>query len=517
MRLGASRQVEIFVIDSSHAVRYHGRVDDQYQPGSRRAAPSRPDLALALDELLAGAPVSVPQTPVSGCVLDRASDQSSRRAAEQAPLEQLAMIDYEHHIAPLFERHCVECHRPGRIAPFALTSYEAAVAWSETIRERVADGAMPPWHADPAFGHFANERRLSDEEKQRIESWFASGMPRGDKQAELAAKSVPAASPAAWLGLSPEERPSDAWRIGEPDRIISLPEPIAIPAEGVIDYAYVEVDPGFERDVWIRGAEVRPGAVDAVHHSTVFVAPPSGLPGAGAQPPPGAVFLAGYIPGVAARLLPPGMARRVPGGWHLYIQLHYVPTGVATSDQTSVGLVFGESARLAVETQILLRDDFTLAPRLAEQRLEQTWTAPRDMLLLSMMPHMHLRGKTFCYEAIYPSGERETLLSVPRFDLMWQHLYVLADPKPLPAGTIIRAIATYDNSSANRANPDPEATVRCGPQTTDEMFNGWFDVAVVESPDGARPLARAWAALLVVAIWRGQRRLGRGVGRMNRA
>jgi hypothetical protein len=329
-------------------------------------------------------------------------------------------------------------------------------------------------------------------------------MPRGDD----AASPPPPAPGSVSVSARETKHPAtvNPWRIGQPDQIISLPAPVPIPAHGVIDYVNVEVDPGFTKDVWVRGAEVRPGVVQALHHCTVMIAPGSraGEKNSHDGPTPEVSFLAGYVPGLTASLMPPGMARRIPAGWHIYFQLHYVSTGVALTDQTSLGLVFSEPAQHAVRTNILHRDDLQLRPYDANQRFEQTWNVPADMLLLAMLPHMHLRGSSFRYEALYPDGRSEVLLSVPKFDMMWQHHYVLAEPKLLPAGAVLRAVATYDNSPANPRNPDPSATVRVGPQSTDEMFNGWFDVAEIEPPRRVLPIA--WAAVGVVALWAIDRR-----------
>jgi len=496
--LGASRQLEIFVLDEDRNIAYHGRVDDQCAPGVRRPAPSRADLATAIDELLAGRTVALAETPIPGCLLDRvpkcrsenrpgegAVSDGSRRGSEAAVA---TGPTYAHDIAPLLARHCVECHQPGRIGPFALTGYEDAVAWAATAKERIDAGVMPPWHADPAFGHFANERRLSDEEKRLFDAWIAAGAPRGDDCPSADAtsrRSVPAAA-------------EDAWAIGRPDRIVSIPKPVAIPAQGLLEYVNVVVDPGFMHDVWVRGAEVRPSATQSVHHCTVMIAPP-GCNGSERGAQPGLTFLAGYIPGMTPSLLPPGMARRIPAGWKIHFQLHYVTTGAVTEDQTSLGLALADRPEHEVRTAILQRDDLELRPFTADQRYEQTWIVPTDMLLLAMMPHMHLRGASFRYEALYPDGSAETLLNVPQFDMMWQHHYVLAEPKRLPAGAVLRAVASFDNSAANPRNPDPSATVRVGPQTTDEMFNGWFDVAEIEPPRRTLPIA--WGAVGVAAIW----------------
>ena len=230
-QFGATRQLEVFVLDQDRRVRYHGRVDDQHGAGTRRPAPLRNDLALAIDELLAGQPVSVPETPMTGCLLDRSQPSDHGE------------ITYRRQIAPLLARHCTACHRTGQVAPFALTSYDQVVAWSATIRERVADDVMPPWHADPAYGHFANDRRLPAVDKQMLIDWIDTGMAAGDLSSVKPPVEVAESLPQEF----------DRWQIGRPDVILTIPQPIDVPAQGVLDYLTVELDPGFATDHWIRG------------------------------------------------------------------------------------------------------------------------------------------------------------------------------------------------------------------------------------------------------------------------
>ncbi|HEY1783997.1 MAG TPA: redoxin domain-containing protein, partial [Pirellulales bacterium] len=469
---GATRQLEIFLLDRDRVVRYHGRIDDQYAPGQHRPAPLRQDLLVAIDQLKSGREVSVPETPITGCSIERA-----QTAAPGA-------LTYSGAVAAIFERRCVECHRPGQIGPFALTSYADAVAWASTIRGRVVDGTMPPWHADPSCGKFLNDRRLPDDERRLLLAWIDSG----------AAEGTP-------IQPRAEQPLAATWGIGQPDKIVTMSKPLAVPATGIVDYITLEIDPGLTEDRWVRATEILPGNRTLVHHAQATIGPPgkadeirAGL---------GEFWhFADYAPGLAPSVLPAGMARRAPAGWHLYLTLHYVTTGLAGSDQTSIGMIFTDSAESAVYTHNISTDQFTIPPGEPNLRVEHNWTVPDDILVLALFPHMHLRGKSFTYEALYPSGASEFLLKVPRYDFMWQQRYVLAEPKRLPAGTTIRAVAVYDNSADNPANPDPTATVRYGDQSTDEMFNGYVDFAIV-------PHARLqfqWAAIAVGGLWLAGRR-----------
>ncbi|MGH7127342.1 MAG: redoxin domain-containing protein, partial [Planctomycetaceae bacterium] len=168
-RLGAVRTPETFVLDPDRIIRYHGRIDDQYGVGHVRDEPTRKDLKLAVDQLLAAEPVEVPRTESVGCYIGRVREVDAE-----------SDVTYSNQIARILQRRCVECHREGEIAPFALTKYEEVAGWADTITEVVRNGRMPPWHASPEHGRFANDRRLTDEEQELIFEWVAAGAPQGD-------------------------------------------------------------------------------------------------------------------------------------------------------------------------------------------------------------------------------------------------------------------------------------------------------------------------------------------------
>ncbi|MBP3959974.1 redoxin domain-containing protein [Gemmata sp. G18] len=453
---GASRTPQAFVLDAQRRIRYRGRIDDQYAPGGKnRGAPTREDLAEAVREVLAGRPVSVARTECTGCVIDKP------RRATPPP-----RVTYSRDIAPILATHCRACHRPGEIGPFSLLSYSDATAHAGTIVEVIENGTMPPWSASPAHGRFRNERRLSDEHKRLIAEWVRLGCPEG-------------------APLPPEPAPAPTkWHIGEPDAVFQIPTAFAVPAEGIIEYQNFIVDPGFKTDVWVRAAEVHPGNRRVVHHVNVFLLPPgeTRLDQRYEAGPLESFALTGYDVGSAPDVMPEGMAKRIPAGWRIHFLIHYTAVGSPQTDRTEVGLQFIDPAlvRKEVATKLLYRDDFAIPPHATGYRIEKTWTADRDYLLLSMYPHMHLRGKTFRFAAEYPDGTSEILLDVPRYDFNWQHRYVLAEPKRLTAGTVIRCTGVYDNSAANPSNPDPSATVQVGLQTWDEMFNGFFDIALAD-------------------------------------
>lgn len=456
---GATRTPEVFVLDRERRIVYQGRIDDQYGVGYARSEAEHNDLRDAIETQLAAekptGPVARVHVPAPGCLIGRVRNVKTSVDNE---------ITYSSHIAGILNRHCAECHREGEIAPFSLLQYDEVVGWAETIREVVNDQRMPPWHASEGHGSFSNERRLSAEEVEQINQWVLAGAPAGDLSA----------SPAA-----PEKKASE-WHIGEqPDLVVSMGKKFDVPAEGVVDYQHIVVDPGFKEDRWIRAAEIVPGNRSVVHHVLVFVRTPKNVSsetGAG-----GGAFFAGYVPGLLPARLPDGMAKLIPAGSKLVFQMHYTPNGKAQSDETSIGLWFTEedSVEQVVITEQAINQRFEIPPGEPNWKVEsRTRPTPADVQLLALMPHMHVRGKSFRYEAVLPDGKRRTLLDVPRYDFNWQTSYRLKEPMTFPKGTRMECVAHFDNSDGNLNNPDPAETVTWGEQTWNEMMIGYFDLAI---------------------------------------
>ncbi len=452
-QLGARRTPEAFIVDSSTTIRYHGRIDDQFGIGfARPGKPTRRDLAAALDEILAGKAVSVPRTEVSGCRIGRVAQPKAD-----------GRITYAKHVSRILQKNCQECHRPGRIGPMSLLTFDDALAWSDTIREVISEGRMPPWHADPRYGKFSNDRRISDEDKETLLAWLDNGTPRGDDQ-----------------DLPPPRRFPEGWSIGKPDLVVKMPRAFEVPAKAPKDgvpYQFFTVDPGFTEDHWVQRAEARPDAAAVVHHIVVFIQRKGEFFNPDA---PGAV-LCGTAPGDMPLALPDGFAKKVPAGAKLVFQMHYTPNGKPQRDQSSVALVFAKKPpRHHVYTVPIYSARFiTRVDRIpagaSNFKIESEYVFEQDTHLLHFMPHMHLRGKDFLYEAIYPNGKKEILLSVPRYDFGWQSVYRLAQPVACPKGTKLHCVAHFDNSEKNPNNPDPTKTVYWGDQTWEEMMIGWID------------------------------------------
>ncbi|OAI51550.1 hypothetical protein AYO44_17070, partial [Planctomycetaceae bacterium SCGC AG-212-F19] len=343
----------------------------------------------------------------------------------------------------------------------ALLSYEDAAGWSAMIQEVVQEKRMPPWHADPQFGKFSNDRSLPKEDRETLLNWIAAGCPKGET------KDMP----------PPREWP-EGWRIGKPDMVLTMPQPYDVPAQppkGGIPYQHFFIDPGFTEDRWVTRAEARAGAPEVVHHVIVFILTPGKFFN---QNDPTNPVLCGTAPGDMPLVLPDGMAKRIPAGSKLVLQTHYTPNGRAQKDLSRIGIIFSPAPpKHEVRSIPVTNPIFRIPPGDDNFKHEANYTLRRDALAINFMPHMHLRGKDFLYEAVYPDGKAETLLSVPNYNFNWQSVYRLVEPKPLPKGTRIHAVAHFDNSAKNPNNPDPTKAVFWGDQTWEEMMIGWFDIA----------------------------------------
>jgi hypothetical protein len=388
-------------------------------------------------------------------------------------------------VLPILQQHCQTCHRPGEIAPMPLITFDQTRLYAPIIAHKVSARIMPPWFADPQFGRFSNDPSLTTPEISTLVAWANANAPEGDPH--------DAPPPRAW---------TTGWNIPQPDQIITMPKPVALPAQGDVDYTYEIVPTKLAEDEWIQMSEVRPSSRENVHHAVVYIRPPNSKWLRGA--PVGIPFTAAdltdedsrhaahwtdadillvYAPGSLPDQWPAGMAKFVPAGSDLVFQMHYTTHGRAASDQTSIGLVFAKgSPQQRVLTLQLTNDHFVIPPGADDFRVEARGSLPNDATLLSFLPHMHLRGKRFEYNILRPGEKPETLLRV-NWDFYWQLSYRLAQPLPLKAGTELQAIAWYDNSRNNPHNPDPDAAVHWGDQTYDEMMVGFFDVAVPAGTD----------------------------------
>ncbi|TWT30037.1 redoxin domain-containing protein [Blastopirellula retiformator] len=462
---GAERTPEAIVLTADRKIRYRGRIDDQYQIGVVRDKAEEHELRDAIEDLLASKQVAVPSTDAIGCHIGRVRQPQTD-----------SKVTYYNQVARILQKRCVECHREGEIAPFALTDYDEVAGWGEMIAEVVEDKRMPPWHADPAHGVFKNARPIPAEEKELLLKWVAAGAPAGD----------PAQAP------KPVEYSNTGWTLAtEPDQVIKVTkDPFKVAATGEVKYQYFIHDPGFTEDKWLQAAEIRPGNRMVVHHILAFAVAPGerNLRDGGARG-----FLVGYVPGMRAEPFPPGMAKRIPAGSRLVFQVHYTPIGSEQFDQSELGLVFADPKEIKyeVKTTSALNRAFKIPAGDGNYRVEaNSLRLPTEgAYLLAMMPHMHLRGKAFRYE-LKQEGENEVLLDIPAYDFNWQTAYRLQDPLPLTADSVIHCVAHFDNSKWNNANPDPSKVVKWGDQTWEEMMIGYFDVALPYKPGDASEEAK---------------------------
>lgn len=439
--LGVTRTPQAVVLDGQRKIVYRGRIDDEFRLGGQRPTPTRLDLREAVVEVLAGKPVSVAETVAEGCLITY---------AELPKPEQ--PVTYAEHVAPILNKNCVQCHQKGGGAPITLQGYEKAAAYGDMVAEVVGEERMPPWYAHPDHGTFANEARLKPEERLLIQQWVATGMAKGD------APEVDS------VAISPTE-----WRI-DPDVIITARANNAIKATGFVPYIYTMLPHKFEKDTWIEAIEIKASNPRIMHHANLFYSP-HGLDFRRSEN-----FLTGQVPGGAPATVPPGHALFVPAGATLGLQLHYVTTGKIEVDRPQVGIRFARGP-ITKKLYYKIIDDnkFEIPPFARAHQVTSSAEMEADSYLIAMFSHMHLRGRDMVFYATPPEGEREILMSLPNYNFNWQLAYHV-DPgvRLLPKGTKIDVVAHFDNSAFNPYNPDPTKTIEEGPQTVDEMMQGFM-------------------------------------------
>jgi len=385
-------------------------------------------------------------------------------------------------VAPILFKNCGECHRPGALAPMSLLTYESARPWARSIREQVATGQMPPWHATQPRGTFANDRRLTEKERDTLIRWVDAGAPQGNPK-----------------DLPPQPAFAEGWQIGQPDLVLSMPKEFEVPATGEIPYQNITVPTNFTEDKWVQAIEVRPGTRAVVHHILVFCREP----GVTSAPMPYKIvepkmqhgwkpfdrLIATTAPGTNAMILQQGQALLIRAGAVLRFQIHYTANGTASKDRSSLGIIFAKRPPVQeIRTSAFANPTFLIAPGDNNHEVDSAIEFTEDSHILGMIPHTHLRGKSWEYRMVYRDGRTETILSVPHYDFNWQTYYVFAKPLAAPKGSRLEATAHYDNSAANKSNPDPTATVRWGDQTWEEMqYTGITYSIDKQSSEAQRP------------------------------
>jgi Copper type II ascorbate-dependent monooxygenase, C-terminal domain len=428
-------------------------------------------------------------------------------------------VTFAKDVAPIFYNNCAECHRAGEAAPFSVLTYKDVRPWARSIKEKVVTREMPPWHADPHFGEFSNDRRLTQAQIDTVAAWVDGGAKEGNLK-----------------DLPPAPKFVEGWVIGKPDIVLQMPEEFTLAASGPDEYQYFEIPTNFKEDRYVQMAEARPGNRKVVHHIIAFVQPPPkdgkpqhkltkeeiekyraerekesifyrdghlmrmksdvpvyddgcALPNGGggekrdvsAQAENGmGNLLVGYAPGMNPAILEPGTVKKIPAGSKVILQMHYSKvTGKAEKDRSMIGLIFAKQPPDKESiTRPISNTYFMVPPGADDHKVTACWTAKDDIHLVTLMPHMHLRGKAMKIEAFYPDGRSEVLLNVPNYSFSWQTVYYLKKPIAIQKGTRFVVTAIFDNSTKNKYNPDPSKPVRFGEPTYDDMMIGWIDYTI---------------------------------------
>ena len=439
--VGAKRAAEVVVLDGDRKLRYRGRVDDQYRLGGERPKPTRDDLKLAIEDVLAGRDVKVAETAVDGCLINYPKPRAGNPD-----------VTFAEHISPLLQGHCQDCHRAGSPeAPFELASYEDAVNNAEMMVEVVNEQRMPPWYGSKEHGKFSNHRGLSLAQRNLIEDWVRGGCTQGDMEK---------APPARVFSTS-------KWKIGEPDLVLKAAVQ-KIPATGYIPYRYIFLPHLFKKETWVQGVQITPENSQVMHHCNMAWVQ-RGKRASNKN------FITGQVPGGDAMILDRNVGFMIPANSSLVLQIHYVTLGEETTDQISVGLRFArEKIQKHLRNSQVTNQTFKIAPGAPHYKVTAVRELKGDVTGYGMFSHMHLRGKDMTFRAVYPDGRAETLLVVPNYSFDWQLAYRWPeDQVKFPKGTKLEVSAHFDNSPFNPYNPDPSKEVGDGPQTYHEMMYGF--------------------------------------------
>ena len=450
--LQARTTTEVFLLDATRTLIYRGALDDQYGITYNLDAAKHRYLHDAIAALVKSEAPAIAATAAPGCELDLGD------AAKPAD----SPVTYHRDVARILQQNCVTCHRDGGIAPFALDDLDGVKDRARTIKRVVTQGTMPPWFARPGTDAentpWANDRSLAAGDKADLLAWIDSKeRPLGDVAEAPAKRNFPA-----------------EWTIGAPDLVVPLSRAYDVKAEGFMPYAFDVVETQLTADRWVTAYEILPSERDVVHHVIVQVHEKGETVRQVGEGSGG--YWAVYVPGNGSHRYPEGFARKLPAGSRVSFQIHYTPSGKAKQERLRLGLVFAQTApRYEVKTIAVANPRLAIPPGEAHHVETRSQRVPFDLPVTSFMAHMHVRGAAFKYEVTYADGTAETLLDIPRYDFNWQLRYDLKQPKLIPAGSTVKITAVFDNSPANKANPDPAKLVKWGPQTVDEMMIGYLE------------------------------------------
>lgn len=447
---------QAIVVSPQGETLYSGRIDNRFtELGQRREKASVHDLKNALASVVAGQKIEVPVTQPVGCLLEDPPALGKRGA-----------VTFNRDVAPILFANCSECHRPEEAAPFSLLNYQDASRHAAQIAAVTKSRFMPPWHPVKGFGHFGNERRLTDAEIALIQQWVECGKPEGDSDDRLASPKF-----------------ADGWRLGTPDLVLTMDEAFKLAADGPDVHQHFVLPTRLRKTRLVAALEFRPGNPRVVHHACFYVDTSGAAGKLAARSPdvgygsfvgPGFVNVAAlrsWLPGMSPQRLPKGAGQPLLAHSDLVLEIHYQRSGKPETDQSTVGIHFAASNSRQVVGEIqVMNKSLEIPAGNSRYRHHASYTLPVDATLLDTAPHMHLLGREMKATATLPDGKVEPLVWIKDWDFNWQGQYLYARPVRLPQGTRIDVDAWYDNSAKNPLNPhSPPQTVRWGEQTDDEM------------------------------------------------
>lgn len=468
---------EAIVLDRNGQLVYRGAIDNAWEAlGRRRPKAEKEFVADAITAALDNKLPAIAETKPVGCLIESFE-----------PGVGPAKVTYTRDIAPIVQARCLNCHREGQVAPFALGDYEQTAKRAGQIVRVTQDRIMPPWIPSPGHDKFVGERWLTDHELKLFQTWEQSGRARGDD-----------------ADLPPAPKFAEGWQLGEPDLIVKMPLPFAVPADGpdLLQNFVIPID--IPEDKLVAAVEFHPGNKRVCHHAVLFL-DSSGqarkLDKATSEPgyanfggpgflPSGA--LGGWSVGNTPRPLPNGMGRYLKKGSDLVVQMHYHPTGKAETDQSEIGLYFvkkpvaeslKEPAKLVGSIWMA---NYEMDIPAGEQRYTRStsYTLPKEVIMVGVVPHMHLLGKAMKVTATLPDKSVKTLIDIQNWNYNWQDEYYYERPFKLPAGTRLHVEAVFDNSADNPSNPSsPPQRVTWGDGTTDEMLFCFFLLSAEKTED----------------------------------
>jgi mono/diheme cytochrome c family protein len=441
---------EVFVFNANQELVYRGAADDQYTVTSSLPKPRNQWLLSTLGAVVAGKKPATANVNPSGCAL------------EPVTAPPATAITYYDAVAPIVQKNCVSCHRQGGIAPFKLDTIADVKAHAAMIKQTVEQGTMPPWQAAPAVGTtkspWVNDCSLQPADKETLLTWLNG--PRALGNVAKAPKPLPAIT--------------DGWSLGKPDMVVTMPQPLFVPATGVLPYRVMDAEVNITEDKWVQSVEVVPSAKQVVHHVLIFIRKPGQFSVEDLNER--ASFFAAYVPGTSTAAWPEGLAKKLPKGTVLRFQMHYTTNGTAATDQTKLGIRFAAKApEHEIKVTGASNTRFRIPAGDPNYKVVSSLPIPMDIKMTALMPHMHVRGKAAKYELVMPDGTRKLLLDVPRYDFNWQHTYRYAEPLMVPKNSRLEYTCWFDNSTGNKNNPDPKREVPWGPQTFDEMQLGYIE------------------------------------------